>query len=179
MSDDEETIGSLYTDSMPNNGDDLEFIEGHEAKMYTKLVKLTQWVIPMMFYDGDSLCNMEHLQLGHSEVNPIAKELREEYAKIALMMFYPFRNKSDLLLNNNHWDLFEQELTRHNNGQTTLFWPKGFEILQNIENRRNLQHKIEKREDTVTRNTRNRLPTAKPRPFESNKDAPDIAGLIP
>ena len=95
------------------------------------------------------------------------------------MMFYPFRNKSDLLLNDNHWDLFEQELNRHNNGEKTLFWSKGFEILQNIENRRNLQHNIERREDAVTRNTRNRLPTTKKRPFESTKDGPDIGGVIP
>ena len=178
-SDDEETIQSFTTNSLSNQDDDLEFTEGHEARMYTKMIKRTQWVVPMMFYDGESLCNIQHLQLGQTEVNPIAKELREEYAKMALMMFYPFRNKSDLLLNDNHWDLFEQELTKHNNGETTLFWPKGFEILQNIENRRNLQHNIEKREDTVTRNTRNRIPTVAPKPFTSNEDTSNIENLIP
>ena len=178
MSDDTENIDSTKS-TKSNNADESEFTKGHEARMYTKMIKRTQWVVPMMFYDGDSLCNMEHLQLGHSEANPIAQELREEYAKVALMMFYPFRNKNDLLLNDNHWDLFEQELNRHNNGEKTLFWSKGFEILQNIENRRNLQHNIERREDTVTRNTRNRLPTTKTRPFESTKDGPDIGGVIP
>eukprot|EP00956_Cyclotella_meneghiniana_P032179 scaffold87347_cov52-Cyclotella_meneghiniana.AAC.2 len=178
ISDDIDTSDSIE-ETTPNSTDDSDFTDGHEARMFTKMVKRTEWVVPMMFYDGESLCNMNYLQLGHSDVDPIAQEFREEYAKIALMMFYPFRNKNDLLLNNSHWDLFKRELNKHNNNKTTLFWPKGFEILQNIENRRNLQHNIEKREDAVTRNTRNRLPTAKVRPFENNKDAQDMGGIIP
>lgn len=178
MSDDIDTSDSIQ-EKTPNSTDDSDFTDGHEARMFTKMVKRTEWVVPMMFYDGDSLCNMNYLQLGHSDVDPIAQEFREEYAKIASMMFYPFLNKNDLLLNNSHWNLFERELNRHNNNETTLFWPKGFEILQNIESRRNLQHNIEKREDAVTRNTRNRLPTTKARPFENNKDSQDMGGIIP
>ena len=166
-------------DSITYNTEDLEFTEGHEAKMFTKLTRLKQWVVPMMFYDGDSLCNIELLDLGHTDVNPIAQDFREEYAKIALMMFYPFREKSDLMIDGSHWNLFAKELNKHNMGETTLFWPKGFEILQNIENRRNLQHNIEKREDTVTRNTRNRLPTEKKKPFEADKNKPNPGNMIP
>eukprot|EP00956_Cyclotella_meneghiniana_P045903 scaffold389750_cov169-Cyclotella_meneghiniana.AAC.1 len=123
ISDNIDTSDSIE-ETTPNSTDDSDFTDGHEARMFTKMVKRTEWVVPMMFYDGDSLCNMKYLQLGHSDVDPITQEFREEYAQIALMMFYPFRNKNDLLLNNSHWDLFEQELNRHNNDETTLFWPK-------------------------------------------------------
>ena len=97
-----------------------------------------------MFYDGDSICKIKLLDLGRTETNPVAKEFREEYAKNALLMFYPFRNKMDLMIDNSHWKLFEQELNKYNNGKLTLFWQKSFEILQNIEDRKNLQHNIEK-----------------------------------
>ena len=157
----------------------LEFIDGHEARYFTKLSKLKQWVVPMMFYDGDSICNIELLDLGRTETNQVAKEFREEYAKNALLMFYPFRDKMDLMIDNSHWKLFEQELNKYNNGEPTLFWQKGFEILQNIEDRKNLQRNIEKREDKVTRETRNRLPADTTKPFDKNKNNPDPEKMIP
>ena len=169
----QETNGQSYEDI------NLEFINGHEARMFTKLSKLKQWVVPMMFYDGERICKIELLDLGRTETNPIAKEFREEYAKTALMMFYPFRDKTDLMINNSHWMLFEQELNKYNSGEPTVFWQKGFEILQNIEDRKNLQHNIEKREDKVTRETRNRLPTDTTKPFQTNKNDPNPETLIP
>ena len=175
----EESTTSQETNSQLNEDTNLEFIEGHEARMFTKLSKLKQWVVPMMFYDGDRICKIELLDLGRTETNPIAKEFREEYAKTALMMFYPFRDKTDLMINNSHWILFEQELNKYNNGEPTVFWKKGFEILQNIEDRKNLQHNIEKREDKVTRETRNRLPTETTKPFQTDKNDPDPTTLIP
>ena len=36
-------------------------------------------------------------------------------------------------------------------------WTKGFEILQNIEDRKAMQQDVEKRKDEVTRSTKNRL----------------------
>jgi len=108
----EEYTTSQETNSQLNEDINLEFIEGHEARMFTKLSKLKQWVVPMMFYDGDRICKIELLDLGRTETNPIAKEFREEYAKTALMMFYPFRDKADLMINNSHWILFEQELNK-------------------------------------------------------------------
>ena len=175
----EESTTSQETNSQLNEDTNLEFIEGHEARMFTKLSKLKQWVVPMMFYDGDRICKIELLDLGRTETNPIAKEFREEYAKTALMMFYPFRDKADLMINNSHWILFEQELNKYNNGEPTVFWKKGFEILQNIEDRKNLQHNIEKREDKVTRETRNRLPMETTKPFQTDKNDPDPTTLIP
>ena len=175
----EETDG-LNENNIPLDEDwKLEFIDGHEARYFTKLSKLKQWVVPMMFYDGDSICNIELLDLGRTETNPVTKEFSEEYAKNALLMFYPFRDKMDLMIDNSHWKLFERELNKYNNGEPTLFWQKGFEILQNIEDRKNLQHNIEKREDKVTRETRNRLPTDTTKPFQTDKNNPDPENMIP
>eukprot|EP00956_Cyclotella_meneghiniana_P018737 scaffold31477_cov36-Cyclotella_meneghiniana.AAC.2 len=179
MSGEEETVTFQDDDVLSNEDWKLEFIDGHEARYFTKLSKLKQWVVPMMFYDGDTICNIELLDLGRTETNPIAKEFREEYAKTALMMFYPFRDKTDLMIDNSHWILFEQELNKYNNGEPTLFWQKGFEILQNIEDRKNLQHNIEKRDDKVSRETRNRLPVDTTKPFDTSKNNPDPKTMVP
>lgn len=131
----------------------LNFVDGHPARMYTKLTQLKQWVIPLMFYEDESLCSIEHLQLDNTNVNIITEQTREYYAKTALLMFYPFRCIEDIMLDGSHWKLFHSELQKFNNGLPTTFWSKGFDILQNIENRNHLQHNVKKREDKVTRNS--------------------------
>lgn len=65
----------------------LNFVDGHPARMYTKLTQLKQWVIPLMFYEDESLCSIEHLQLDSTNVNIITEQTREYYAKTALLMF--------------------------------------------------------------------------------------------
>jgi hypothetical protein len=44
-------------------------------------------------------------------------------------------------------------------GQHTFMWNRGFEILQNIQNRKGLQGGTPKMEDIITRNTVNKLGT--------------------
>ena len=106
-----------------------------------------------MFYEDESLCSIEHLQLGNSKTNVITDQTREYYAKTALLMFYPFRVIEDIMIEGSYWKLFHSELQKFNKGEETVFWSKGFEILQNIENRRHLQHGIKKRDDKVIRAT--------------------------
>ena len=67
------------------------------------------------------------------------QRIREEYAKIALLMFYPFRTVDDIKLQGSHWKLFQRELESYNNGENTVMWKEGFEILQNIEDRKMMQ----------------------------------------
>ena len=54
---------------------------------------------------------------------------REKYAKMALLLFHPFRSRDDLLLNGSFWNKYIMSINDAN-GQ---FWPKGLEILQNIQ----------------------------------------------
>lgn len=50
------------------------------------------------------------LQIPDKECDKNAIEQREYYAKIAMLMFYPFQNFDDLQLNGSYWKLFFQEL---------------------------------------------------------------------
>jgi len=62
------------------------------------------------------------------------------YAKMALIMFYPFRELSDLTcIGESYWRTFHQELKSHHSKKVTKFRKKGFEILQNIQDRLTLQ----------------------------------------
>ncbi len=49
-----------------------------------------------------------------------------------LIGFYPFRQLNDLKTDGSYWKLFRKELKKHINNEDTVFWKKGFEILQNI-----------------------------------------------
>ena len=147
----------------PNNqpqgrgNSDLEFIEGHSGRHYTKLRKLSLSVIPIMFYDKDRLSEIRLLDLTSTQIYEETARIREEYAKIALLMFYPFRTIEDIQLDGSHWKLFQRELDLYQNGRNTTMWAKGFEILHNIEDRKAMQQDVEKRKDEVTRESKNRL----------------------
>jgi hypothetical protein len=57
-------------------------------------------------------------------------------------MFYPFPQLTDLTCEKSYWKKFDQELTKHNKKENTIFWKKGFEILQNIQDRDTLQKHV-------------------------------------
>jgi hypothetical protein len=104
--------------------------------------------------------------------NSIGK--REVYAKMALMMFYPFRKLSDLTSDKSYWKKFHQELTNHNKNEETIFWKKGFEILQNIQDRDTLQKHVRRARDPICMVTVNEKPDEeKKTQNESNKQKRD------
>ena len=143
--------------NQPQNRSEFDFLNGHTGRNFTKLRKLPSSVIPVMFYDKDRLAELKRLDMSSNIIHEATHQIREEYAKIALLMFYPFRTIEDIQLEGSHWKLFERELDLFNNGENTTMWTKGFEILQNIEDRKAMQQDVEKRKDEVTRSTKNRL----------------------
>jgi hypothetical protein len=70
-------------------------------------------------------------------------------AKMALLMFYPFRQLTDLTCKKSYWKKIHQELTKHNKIENTIFWKKGFEILQNIQDRDTLQKHVRCARDPI------------------------------
>jgi hypothetical protein len=82
----------------------------------------------------------------------------EMYAKIALLMFYPFQQLNDLKYDGSYWKLFHNELERHNNNEETVFWNKGFEILQNIQDKSLLEKHLKRARDTISITTKNEKP---------------------
>ncbi len=73
-------------------------------------------------------------------------------------MFYPFQQLNDLKYDGSYWKLFHNELERHNNNEETVFWNKGFEILQNIQDKSLLEKHLKRARDTISITTKNEKP---------------------
>ncbi len=73
-------------------------------------------------------------------------------------MFYPFRQLNDLKYNGSYWKLFHNELKRHNNNKETVFWKKGFKILQNIQDRSTLEKHVKRARDLISITTKYEKP---------------------
>ncbi len=73
-------------------------------------------------------------------------------------MFYPFRHLNDLKNNGSYWRLFHNELEKHINNEKTVFRKKGFEILQNIQDRSTLEKHIKRARDPISMTTKNEKP---------------------
>ena len=65
----------------------------------------------------------------------------------------------DIQIDGSYWNLFQRELVLFKRNEKTTIWKKGFEILQNIENRRLLQRDTPKQLDYITKYTVNKLIT--------------------
>ncbi len=61
------------------------------------------------------------------------------YAKMALLMIYPYQKLNHLTDDGSYWKKIHKELQCHLLKKYTKFQEKGFEMLQNIENRATLQ----------------------------------------
>jgi hypothetical protein len=126
------------------HGDELHFTVDHPGRSFSHLRKRKLKVIPKMSLPKGKLCRLEELELSSSRPSQVAMEKREDYAKMALLMFYPFRRLEDLLLDGSYWKLFDRE--RRNR---TKFWEKGFNILQNIQDRMTLEKKMTRARDPI------------------------------
>jgi hypothetical protein len=59
------------------------------------------------------------------------------------MLFIPFKDIDDLMLNGSYWKMYWREINAAAaNGSTQKFWPKGKEILQNIQDRKTTEQKM-------------------------------------
>ena len=155
------------------------FLISHPGHHFTTLSKLQNWVVPMMFYDGVRLCSIHKLRLHENDCDEITQEMREDYAKIALLMFYPLRKLGDIQFEGSYWKLFRRELTKFKRNEKTTMWLKGFEILQNIDHRQAMQNDIPKQTDYITKNTFNKLDTEgkSSNKIKPNDDIPHVTNV--
>ena len=66
------------------------FVSSHPDSNFSHLAELTLHVIPKISLPRGKLCDIELLKIAESENDDTVKENREYYAKMALLMFYPF-----------------------------------------------------------------------------------------
>jgi hypothetical protein len=129
---------------------------GHKI---SHLIQLKFPSIPRIALPKGKLCPLNELDLKCTNPPQHVVGKREMYAKIALLMFYPFLQLNDLKYNGSYWILFHNELERHNNNKETLFWKKGFEILQNIQDRSTLEKQVKRARDPISITTKNEQPS--------------------
>ncbi len=129
------------------------FIDSHPGCKFCHLIKRRLEVIPIVAMPRGKLCRIEDLELNSSPPREETSIAREDYAKMALMMFYPFRTIHDLKMNDSYWSLFQSQLNLFKAGKPTKFWKRGFSILQNIQDRYTLEKKLHRARDLVTLNT--------------------------
>ena len=83
-----------------------EFSESHPGYAFSRLRKLNIPIIPKISLPRDKLCSIEELELHEINSTEQSCDKREMYAKMALLMFYPFGTLNDLKLCGNYWKLF-------------------------------------------------------------------------
>ena len=97
------------------------------------------------------ICRLAKLELKEKNPSNEVREDRERYAKLANMLFCSYRNLEDLKIDGSYWEKFDKAREQHfrnekqcpcfesledwKNQYVDGFWAKGFEILQNMENR--------------------------------------------
>ena len=134
------------------------FMETHPGHKFSHLIQLRFPSIPRIALPRGKLCPLDELDLKCTDPPRHVVCKREMYAKMALLMFYPFRHLNDLKYNGSYWTLFHNELKKHINKEKTVFWKKGFEILQNIQDRSTLEKHVKRARDPISMTTKNEKP---------------------
>ena len=135
-----------------------KFKETHPGYKFSHLIQLRFPSIPRIALPKGKLCLLDELDLNYTNSPRHVVDKREMYAKMALLMFYPFRQLNDLKCNGSYWTLFHNELKKHTNKENTVFWKKGFEILQNIQDRSTMEKHVKRARDPISITTKNEKP---------------------
>lgn len=161
-------------------GTDMRFRDGcgHPGAGFAYLVKMKRVKIPITSIPDGKLCRIEELDIKNENPGKSTRGKREDYAKMALLMFCPFRELDDLKDGGSYWAKFDAFRRRHvhdgrqlrygeklknsefakspkdldagdvdrqyltlenDSGDLSSFWIKGFDILQNMEDRMSVE----------------------------------------
>ena len=137
-----------------NGSDKYSFLQGHPGRLFTYCSKREHAIIPRVSYAKMSLCMIADLDIDNEYPQYGIEHTREMYAKTALLLFYPFRSQNDLTVNGSYWKKFMIELRKKRRNVHTKFYEKGFEILQNIDDRLTMQKHGKRPEDEIDRRTK-------------------------
>jgi hypothetical protein len=136
-----------------NEEEKHEFSTTHPGHDFSHLIKIQQGTIPRISLPKHGLCPIKDLQLNTTNPTDECFQKREKYAKMALIMFYPFRCLQELKTDNSYWTKLFNELQKHIKDEDTKFWKKGFDILQNINDRTSLDKEIKRARDPINMKT--------------------------
>ena len=150
-----------------------------EAGINNHLSKLVLSVIPKVSLPRGRLCHIKDLGINLDSPSEDTVEQGENYATIDLLMFYLFRFKNDLKLDGSYWKWFERECLLHfdnKHNKTKTSWYKGFEILQNMQDRMALENSLRRARSKLTIAINYWEPDdTKRQPSDLAKQVPDIS----
>eukprot|EP00985_Skeletonema_marinoi_P015789 scaffold8262_cov76-Skeletonema_marinoi.AAC.3 len=119
----------------------FEFQDGHPGKRYAFLTERKFPVIPTIMMRNGRLCDVELLEIGNNSPSFNTARYRENYAKQALMMFFPITAVDDLKFNGSDWEKFmavggtkcyDAKLDSQDETPAECMWEYGKKILENI-----------------------------------------------
>jgi len=93
-------------------------------------------------------------------------------------MFYPYRTLNDLKIDGSFWKKFNNQRHRYINKKRTKFWTKGFDILQNIEDRLSQQQHVKRARDPISIATINKKPLDSNKTHNDKKNIDQIADIL-
>ncbi len=107
-----------------------KFNQCHPGYKFSYLTELKQPNIPSIALPKDKLCALNELQLNAKNPTEESIDKHEMYAKMALLMFYPFRQLTDLTCEKSYWKKFHLELTKHKRKKTHYSGRKGLKYFR-------------------------------------------------
>ena len=128
------------------SGNIFEFKTSHPGSKFSHLAEFKHEFIPKISLPEGEPCNIEKLCMNEEDMDKSVKQHQENYAKMALLIFYPFRTLVDLKKENSYWNLFNEQCRMHfyldtddKRREKLKFWCTGFDILQNIQDQNTLE----------------------------------------
>ncbi len=88
-----------------------KFRESHPGYNFSYLTKLKHTTIPRISLPPGKLCSLEELELQKDKPTEESCDKSEMYAKMALLMFYPFHQLNELTCAGSYWKKVLQRIT--------------------------------------------------------------------
>ena len=96
------------------------------------------------------MCRIQNLDFDNQVPSKNLTEMRESDAKFALLMFYLYCKKEDMMMNGSYCEKFNNEQLLWSKKEETVFWKQGFQMLQNIDDRMTLSSQVKRARNPVT-----------------------------
>ena len=135
------------------------FMIEHPGHCYAYSKRRKRIVIPKVSMRENMICNIRDLSIGNHSPSESIIVNRENYAKQALIMFYPHRRLEVLMLGESFWSKFVQvgglvpynSTTDSESGKDKLcsLWEKGKDILHNIQAKLTMENEMKRPPDPI------------------------------
>ncbi len=82
-----------------------KFSETHPGHEFSHLIKSKHKTVPRITVPTETVWLLKDLQLNTTKPTEESLEKHEIYAKMALLMFYPFRSLADFTIEGSYWKI--------------------------------------------------------------------------